>query len=325
MAEDRPALTTGQETQLTGKSGNDVDNLVELEPEKEAAANPGGNLLHRLRQKLALLSPTERQIGEYVLEQPGRVLELPIDQLAKEVGVSPGTIGNFCQSLGYPGYRAFRLDLAAEVKSPLKLNQAIVSRGDSLAEIADKSISASVDALLTTRQSIDLKELEKVITGIKQARRIDLYGYGISGAVAYDAFTRLWQIGLPAHWYPDMMHQVAGAALITDQDVAIAFSGSGETIMTVKALKLAYQEGALTVAVTSNPHSPLVRYARVKLVITPREPSLSSRTWQIASRMAMLGIVDIIHLVLLDTVEESTLKKIEQYYRPSLNEPKPEE
>ena len=91
---------------------------------QDETGHPSHSLLDQLRQNLPLLSPAERQIGEYVLEYPRQVLRLPTDQLAKEIGVSQGTLSNFSQALGYNGFKAFRLDLAAEVNTSFACERA---------------------------------------------------------------------------------------------------------------------------------------------------------------------------------------------------------
>jgi RpiR family carbohydrate utilization transcriptional regulator len=291
-----------------GGSSNTVEAAIR---EKEGIGHHTRHLLQYLRQNLTLFSPAERQIGEYVLEHPHQVLRLPTDQLAKEIGVSQGTLSNFSQTLGYNGFKAFRLDLAAEVNTPLHLNQSAIARGDSLQEIADKTISADIDALLTTLRSLDMGDVEKTIEAIQQARRIDLYAMGISSSVALDAFNRFLILGLSVSWLPDISNQLASASLLTNQDVAMAFSYAGETKATVRALSLAHQQGATTIAITGNPHSSLARYADIKLVVTPREPTAFRRNLRISARIAMLGLVDIIYLGLFNTLDEVALEKLE--------------
>jgi DNA-binding MurR/RpiR family transcriptional regulator len=95
------------------------------------------------------------------------------------------------------------------------------------------------------------------------------------------------------------------------QDVALAFSYAGETRATVKAMSLAHQQGATTIAVTSNPHSSLSRYADIKLVVTPREPTTFRRNLRISARIAMLGLVDIITLGLFNSLDDASLVKME--------------
>ncbi len=279
--------------------------------EREELGQPVRGPLQYLRQNLSAFSPAERQIGAYVLEHPREVLRLPTDQLAREIGVSQGTLSNFSQALGYSGFKAFRLALAAEVNTPFHLDHSTIARGDTLQTIANKAISATVDALLATLRNLEMSEVEKTIEAVQQARRIDLYANGISSSVALDAFNRLLTMGLSVSWLPDIANQLASASLLTTQDVALAFSYAGETRATVKAMGLAHQQGATTIAVTSNPHSALARYADIKLVVTPREPTTFHQNLRISARIAMLGLVDIITLGLFNSLDDASLAKME--------------
>ncbi len=156
-----------------------------------------------------------------------------------------------------------------------------------------------------------MNDIEQTIEAIQQARRIDLYAMGISSSVALDTFNRLLNLGLCVSWLPDSANQLASASLLTSQDVAMAFSYAGETRATVKALSLAQQQGATTIAVTGNPHSSLARYADLKLVVTPREATAFRRNLRISARIAMLGLVDIIYLGLFNALDEAALDKLE--------------
>lgn len=315
MAKDNQSFKTLSDTTKNCNSAEseDQDNPESATTEgaeAEELGSPARSLLHRLRETLPQLSATERQIGEFVLEHPRRALRLPMDQLAKEIEVSQGTLSNFSQALGYAGFKAFRLDLAAEVNSPLKLDYSVIDRGDNLQEIANKTVSADIDALLTTLKSLDMGEVEKAIEAIRQARRVELYGAGVSSAVALDTFSRFKGLDLTVSWLPDISHQVASAVLLTGQDVAIAFSASGETRSIVEALSLAHQHGATTIAITGNPHAALARYADIRLVATPREPTRLSRNLRISARIAMLGIVDILYFGLINAMDDAQFERM---------------
>ena len=166
-----------------------------LASEQIAVGNPAINLMHRLRQELQLLSPAERQIGRFILEQPFEALKLPLDQLARQIGVSQGTVINFCQALGYSGFKDFRLKLAAELNSPVQLLHSAIAPDDDLNQIANKVISANIDGLLTTLKELNMLEVEQAIQALSKARKIDLYGFGVSSAVALDAFSRFFAFG----------------------------------------------------------------------------------------------------------------------------------
>jgi len=55
------------------------------------------------------------------------------------------------------------------------------------------------------------------------------------------------------------------AARVTRRDVVVALAASGATPYVLGALRLASRRGAVTVAITSNSHSPLARRARISI------------------------------------------------------------
>src|SRR4029077_18847087 len=72
-------------------------------------------LLIYLQAVLPSLNPTERQIGEYILEDPERVLSSSISDMRLGSGASVGSIVGFCRTLGVKGFASFKISLAREL------------------------------------------------------------------------------------------------------------------------------------------------------------------------------------------------------------------
>lgn len=298
----------------TNFAGPETSRKKELEltwDDRGELTNLKTSLLHRLRHNIRQLSPAETQIGEFILRQPQNALSLTIDQLAREIGVSLGTLSNFCQTLGYKGFKEFKLDLATELKTPFKLDHSVITEGDSLEEITNKTISANVDALLTTLKNLDKAELEKAIKTIREAQRIDIYGFGVSAVVGLDAYNRFFSLGMWVNWLPDIAHLAASAALLKKGDVAFAFTYTGENKLIVNAFKQARQNGATTLVITGNRHSPVAQEADIKLLVFPREPTAFLSNLYVSSRTAMQGMLDMLYLGLLFSSEKG-LQKLDE-------------
>ena len=82
--------------------------------------------------------------------------------------------------------------------------------------------------------------------------------------------------------------------LAPPKTVAIGFSHSGATADTVRYLEIARSAGALTVAITGSPASPLAEMAEERLISHARESQL--RAGAMVSRIAQLSIVDCLFL-----------------------------
>ena len=121
-------------------------------------------------------------------------------------------------------------------------------------------------------------------------------------------------LGLNVNWLTDVSLQIASAALLGSNDVVIAVSYSGETEGAVRAIQKARERGATTIAISSNPLSAMVRYASIKLVVTPREPTMF-RNLNFASRIAMLSIIDVVYLGLVNLLGAEAIERVNETNR----------
>src|SRR5262249_30270712 len=118
-----------------------------------------------------------------------------------------------------------------------------------------------VDAVRTTQSLYDAAAAKRFAAALASARRIDVYGGGVSGLVAQYFTFRLLRIGLPVHAVLDPTlgrHIASGLGAHT---LAIAFSASGLTEDIVEALRRAKAEGARTAVVTHRRDAPIVKFA----------------------------------------------------------------
>jgi DNA-binding MurR/RpiR family transcriptional regulator len=106
-------------------------------------------------------------------------------------------------------------------------------------------------------------------------------------------------------------HEAWTAALMSPaRTVAIGFSHSGTTADTVQFLKLARDNGALTVAITGSRDSPLARAAAERLVTHARESTL--RAGAMVSRIAQLALVDCLFMGVARLRYEQTIDALKR-------------
>lgn len=244
----------------------------------------------------ATFTPTMRRIAKTIRDNPAIVLEKNISQIAEVCGTSVASIVRFCNAVGVSGYTELRMSLATELaKEAAQFGSGLIlgaeiARTDTLKEMAVKVASLEMLAIEETVSSLDFETLERVVAALDQADRILLFGIGASHFVAQDLHQKLFGVGRNAFLMADT-HEAWSAALLSPENtVAMGFSHSGMTTDTVQFLNLARQNGALTVAITGTPESPLVRIAEERLIARARESAL--RAGAMVSRIAQLAIVD---------------------------------
>ncbi|PZR51554.1 RpiR family transcriptional regulator [Xylanimonas oleitrophica] len=256
------------------------------------------DVLVRLRQELPTLRPAEARIAQAVLDDPPGVVSSTITELAARASTSQATVVRFCRAVGYAGYPEFRIDLAqATSRRELELERSGITEGeiedgDSAAAVVSKIAFHEARTIEETARLLDVEALEKVAEAVSSADRVDVFGVGSSGLASQDLAQRLMRAGLLATAPVDPHQQLTQAALLGPGTVAVAISHTGTTVEPYQALSLARERGALAVAITNFPSSPLAAAADVVLTTTARETRF--RPGAMSGRIAQLALVDLL-------------------------------
>ena len=254
------------------------------------------DVLSTVRQSLPRLSSSEARVAEAIIADPTIVVDLTITDLAQLCGTSLSTVARFCQTLGYTGYREFRMEVASALsreaaeRDRFGLADADISPDDSAADVVAKIAFHEVLAIEQTAQGLDVEVFDRVVDAIAGATHVDLYGFGASGLTAQDLQQKLARIGISAFCSVDVHLALVSAALRRPGDVAIGISHSGLTSETIHALGVAREAGATTVAITNSPESPITEVADAVLTTQARESLY--RMGAMSSRIAQLALVD---------------------------------
>lgn len=256
------------------------------------------DVLVTLRQHLPTLSKAERQVAAGILARPALVVESSITTLAEACATSPATVTRLCRTLGFAGYKDFRVAFAAANSREeaslerFKVSDAEISSEDTLAELVTKVAYQEARAVEETARGIDLESLDAVVEALRSAGRIDIFGAGTSGLAAQDLQLKLHRIGFPCFCWSDAHLALTSVAITTPGSVAVAISHSGTTVEANQLLRIAHDRGATTVAITNHPDAPLGSFADHVLATSTREAGF--RTGAMASRLAQMTIVDFI-------------------------------
>jgi DNA-binding MurR/RpiR family transcriptional regulator len=149
----------------------------------------------------------------------------------------------------------------------------------------------SVKVIEDTARLLDREVLERAVTSLVGAGKIDFYGVGASGLTALDAQHRFIRIGKVCNAFTDAHVQAMSASLLGPDDVAMAFSHSGGTRDVVLALERARAAGATTICVTSQARSPITRASDIVLLAASGETTLVST---LHSKIAHLFVLELL-------------------------------
>lgn len=270
-------------------------------------------LLSLLREQIEHFSPQEKRLAEYILEDPEQVQRMGITELAAACGTSPATVTRFCKSLRFKGFPDFKMRLIGELSRTADAGtyQDIVA-GRPLKEIVRAIEANHLTSITDTTRLLEPEVLERAISALRSARRIDLYGMGTSSIVAQDFYQKLIRLGKSCTAFADSHMQITSASTLNEGDVALAISYSGETPETIAALQCAKDVGALTLSLTRYGTSPLPALADIPLYTSSLEEGV--RRGPMASRIAQLHVIDILFTGMISEGFEEYVPMLEQSY-----------
>lgn len=255
-------------------------------------AHEGGNpLMERVRAARASLSPAERRVADFVLENPRTVLNDSVAVIAQMAEVSQPTVIRFCRSLGFQGLADFKLKLASGLTGNIPVQRSQVRRQDATPDLCAKVLDNTISAIVQFRESLNVEAVDRAIEILRSAKRVEFYAAGSSAVVALDAQHKLFRFRIPAVAHTDPSIQAMAAELLGPQDVALFISSSGQPAELVRAAALAQEHGAAVIAITAS-KSPLARKATVCIPVDHGEDSTTF--------VAMIS--RILHLLVVDMV-----------------------
>ena len=256
----------------------------------------------RVKGAYASLRPSEQKVAEFFLAHAEELEDLTIGELARGAGVSEPTVIRCVRGLGYRGYREFKGALSQK-EGQVRGNALDYLGGfalrpwERMGDLPLKAVRTHRAQLEETLKSVPTGELERAARILAGAQFIDIYGVENSCAPASDLLTKLTYLGLPCRFHTDAYLQQIGAAHLRPGAAAIAFSHSGKSMDTVKALRLAQKAGAVTIAVAGGEDPVLFRYADVALGVGGTAQTVYGKA--IFSRVADLAVVDMLYMAVI--------------------------
>jgi DNA-binding MurR/RpiR family transcriptional regulator len=266
---------------------------------------PIENVIARIRSSHKTMGPTSKNIADFILGQPDRVMAMSVTELSEMTGASQGSVINFCQNLGMSGFQQLKLSLAQAVVQPVQYIHEDLDRSDDTETVCRKVFHGGIQALRDTMSVLDPKAVARSVDILRAAKRIEIYGIGSSAPIAEDAHYRMLRIGLEAKAVTDSHIQAISASRTTSEVAVLTISHTGSTRETVVATQLAKEAGANTIVITNYGRSPIQAFADVTLFTMARETLF--RTEAMTSRIAQLCVIDtLIAALALADYERST-------------------
>lgn len=249
------------------------------------------NTLEKIQKNLPNFSKSERKVAEVILANPQTAIQSSIATLAKMADVSEPTVNRFCRRLDTKGFPDFKLHLAQSLANGTPYVSRHVEVNDTAEAYSNKIFESSMAALDSARQSIDPNQINRAVDMLTQADQISFFGLGASSAVAHDALNKFFRFNVPVVSFDDVLMMRMSCINAREGAVLVLFSHTGRTKTLVEIARLAKENHAQVIAITSK-DSPLAREAT--LAVTMDVPEDTDLYMPMASRLAQMVVVDVL-------------------------------
>lgn len=250
--------------------------------------------LIKIKERWDEFTPSDKKIGEYIIDNPEQIVNYNTLQLAEIIKTSQSAIIRFIKKIGYKGYIDFKIDVAKslEEKNEFLLDE-VISKNESIENIISKSKNNVLATVEKTYALINTESINRAIADINKANNIYLAGVGSSGLICEDFSYKLQRSGKKVFYQVDAHTNLALVSNIDKDDLLIAISYSGLTKEILIASEYAKKVGAKVISISKTQNSALANNSNELLLIPEIEREM--RYGAISSRLSSQIITDILY------------------------------
>ena len=186
---------------------------------------------------------------------------MSVAEFGARAGVSPATVVRACKRMGFGGFQRMREFLIRD--------QAVSSAVPTISEnrhLVDVIFGRAVARIHGALGALDLHAFDAAAERIRDASRLLIVGNGASLPPAQSVALHFLVSGKACENPVDIVTQHISAKLLGPGDVCLAVSDSGMNSFTLRSARLARENGATVVAITSYGKSELATIADFALV-----------------------------------------------------------
>ena len=250
------------------------------------------DLISHVRTLKGTFPKREQLVADFVLANLERISFLSQHEIAEATKVSVATVNRFCTTIGCEGFRDFQIRLAQNVAVSLQYLGGASGDQSETGQLVTQVFSTLVDTLTLVRGQLDGEVIEQATDKLADARRIAFLGVGGGSAnVAREGANRFFRLGIPAEAHADGYLQRMLSSTLTEGDVLVAISSSGQPAELLDSIAIAKQYGATTISLTKT-GSDLALLADISIQIDiPEDQDIYKPS---ASRLVYIAIVDVL-------------------------------
>lgn len=250
------------------------------------------------------LFDAEKKIAKFILNNPKKVVDMTVSELAEISDVSIASVSRFCRKVGLKGFAQLKISLAQELVDTHKSGE--ISNDisvDNIPQSLQNILANKITELKQTVNLINTDEFREILEGIRDSSRVQVIAVGNTIPVAIDAAFKFNELGIPTTAGTIWETQLSYSFTLGKGDVLIAISNSGESDKVLEAVKIANHNKAMTIGITNSPHSAIGEEVQYHITTATREKLFLDEFC--FSRVSASTVIEIIFLFLTEMIENS--------------------
>ncbi|MBO9446663.1 MurR/RpiR family transcriptional regulator [Ruegeria sp. R14_0] len=273
-------------------------------------------VLERLTEELAVLTPEARKAARYVLENPREVGVSTVREIAEAARVKPNTVVRMARQIGFEGYGDFREPFRDDIRrndvsfpDRARWLQGIRHSGDLGGLYADL-LGAAIRNIEETFAEIDADQLQSAAEAVWSARSVYTLGVGVNNSNASN-FTYLARTGMTDfHAIPRPGSTATDDLAWADQrDVLIAITCRPYRTEVVEAVNTARKQGVTVVGISDSPASPIILPAQHSFVLSVDTPQF------FPSSVSTIALLETLLSFIVAVSSDEIVERVEKFHK----------
>jgi len=254
-----------------------------------------GNIFELINSRYDQLRDSEKRVADYILAYPEKIPNMTITELAQDCGVSETTVNRFNKMIGNKKYSDLRINMTVGLMTDKYNNIACnITTSDTIDTVASKLALTLNHVVHATESAATKEKIKKTIDMICSANVINFIGIGGSKVAAETAANLFGRAGFPTVPSTDPFSQYIVTSKMTPRDLLVAICLSGRTRNVLQLIRIAKEQGAKIVVLTSSETTPAALEADIVLAtFSIAEPFYGN---MIDGKFSQLYMIDLLYI-----------------------------
>ena len=243
---------------------------------------PQASIRDQVVERFSSLSPQLKRAAQFVLDHPDEVATRSLRYIAREAELPPPTFSRLARAMGYEAYDELRELCRGEVlgrrsRFADKALQLLEQEGEAGAAADDpfvvRQAAAAMSNIQALLESIDMQGLDRAAHTLAHAPRVVVIG-SLSAYAFVDYVSYVAAMALPNWRFAGRGGSSLASAIVNlgSRDAVLVMTHEPYSARSVRAARLAREQGAHVVAVTDGAQSPVAAIANTLFLVSTDSP-----------------------------------------------------